>query len=586
LLAASGAGLATAAFLAACGGSDGDDGVQGDKSGLISPIADTSKQARRGGSYKWSTGADTTTFDPHATVSVRGVAGVYSNLLQLKPGHMKKSDGDVMGDAAESWEWSPDGLQLTLKVRQNVAFHPIPPVNGRMLDVGDVTYTWERYKALGVNRAQYYNSLAPDGPVTSITTPDPRTVVFKLAFPVGTFLFLLATGPYPPVLLPKESEKALEIQRTPLGTGPWMLSEWVPSSRFVYKRHPGYYVKETPYLDEFSQPIISEYAQGLAQFRAGNLYEWLVRADEVLQTKREVPALAMYAADLVANNTRAEFGWKPSPPEKTPFRDERVRQAYSMSLDRDAWIDTFFNVEKLRSEGLPVETKWNTVLIADGFEGYWVDPRSKDFGPNAVYYQYNLAEAKKLMAAAGHANGVQVESITAGTAYGVDFPRQVEVAEGMASEAGFRFTKTVVPFAEFGTRYRDVKGNYEGVSYRGLPGGGDPLERLLRDLSAKIGAVTFTGFDADGKGTHDGDPFLDNLLLKARQESDKAKRVAAVQEAQRYVGKKQYVIRFPGGASSFSLRWPVVKNYQVYRDDQRPLFTTWLDETEAPIKKT
>ena len=257
-----------------------------------------------------------------------------------------------------------------------------------------------------------------------------------------------------------------------------------------------------------------------------------------------------------------------------------------MSLDRDTWIDTFYSVSQLEREGLPVDTRWNTVLIADGFEGWWLDPRSKDYGPNAQYFQHNVVEAKKLLTAAGYANGVQMESITSGTAYGVDFPKWVDVAEGMAGEAGFRFNKTVVPFAEFGTKYRDVQGRYEGVSYRALPGGGDPLERLVRDLSAKIGAVTFTGFDGDGKGTYGGAPYLDNLLLKARQESDKEKRKAAVHDAQRYVGKKQYVMRFPGGASSFALRWPVLQNFNAYLDDQRPFLTYWMDETQAPLKKS
>src|SRR4051794_29236331 len=88
LLAWSGAGFAGAAFLAACGGSkDGDSKQPSDKSGLVSPIVDTSKQAKRGGSYKWTAGADTTTFDPHSTVSTRGITGVYSNLLQLKAGY-------------------------------------------------------------------------------------------------------------------------------------------------------------------------------------------------------------------------------------------------------------------------------------------------------------------------------------------------------------------------------------------------------------------------------------------------------------------------------------------------------------------
>jgi peptide/nickel transport system substrate-binding protein len=581
------AGLTSAAFIAACGGGGDGSAVTGDKSGLLVPVADTSKQAHRGGSFKTSVSADTTTFDPHTSVSVRGIGGVYSNLLQLAPGHLKRSDGDVTGDIAESWEWSPDGLQLTLKLRQNVAFHATAPVNGRVLDVGDVAYTWERYKAVGVNRSQYYNALAPDAPVVSVTTPDAKTIVFKLAVPVYTFLFLIATGPYPPVIIPKEAEK-FDLNKTAIGSGPWYLSEWVPSSRFVYKCHLNYYDKEHPYLDEVSQPIISEYAQGLAQFRAGNIYEWDVRSDEILATKRQVPELNLYASSMSVSAIRTEYGWKPSPPEKTPFRDERVRQAYSMALDRDVWIDLFFNVSKFRSEGLPIDTRWNTCVIADAFEGWWLDPQGKDFGPNSQYFQHNVAEAKKLLAAAGFPNGVDVESIQASNStYGIDYPKWIEVAEGMASDAGFRFKTTIVPFAEFGTKYRDIQGKYEGVSYRSLPStSGDTLERLLRDLSAKIGAVTFTGFDVDGKGTYDGDPYLDDLLLKARREPDKQKRMAAVHDAQRHVGKKQYVMRFPGGASSFALRWPAVKNFRAFQDDQRPNYTIWLDEKEAPIKKS
>jgi hypothetical protein len=107
----------------------------------------------------------------------------------------------------------------------------------------------------------------------------------------------------------------------------------------------------------------------------------------------------------------------------------------------------------------------------------------------------------------------------------------------------------------------------------------------LRDLSATIGAVTFTGFDVDGKGTYAGDPYLDDLLLKARREPDIEKRKAAIHDAQRHVAKKQYIIRFPGGASSYELRWPAVKNHLVYQEDQRPFMTIWLDDSEAPLKK-
>ena len=77
-----------------------------------------------------------------------------------------------------------------------------------------------------------------------------------------------------------------------------------------------------------------------------------------------------------------------------------MRQALSLSWDRDLFIDATYNVDAFAKEGIELETRWNTPVynVADG---WWLDPKSKDFGPNAKYYQFNLDEAKKLIAAAG-----------------------------------------------------------------------------------------------------------------------------------------------------------------------------------------
>src|SRR5215216_5945543 len=148
-----GGAAAGAAFLAACGGSS-NEGDKEEPSSLVTKPADTSSQAKRGGVYKWYTASDSPSFDI-ATASVPNndkTPLVYNVLLQHRPGHLEPSDREVIGDLAESWEWSPDRLQLTLRLRQGVKWHNKPPVNGRAFDVDDVLFSWDRVSRLSGQR--------------------------------------------------------------------------------------------------------------------------------------------------------------------------------------------------------------------------------------------------------------------------------------------------------------------------------------------------------------------------------------------------------------------------------------------------
>src|SRR4029450_6819949 len=122
----------------------------------------------------------------------------------------------------------------------------------------------------------------------------------------------------------------------------------------------------------------------------------------------DIPELNMYQTDPAALGVSTFFGFQPG--DKTPFRDVRLRQAWSMALDRDLFVSTFGNVEKFQSQGVPVETYWNAALPVTAFKGWPLDPKGKDFGSNGQYFQHNLAESKKLLAAAGFANGLTVVS--------------------------------------------------------------------------------------------------------------------------------------------------------------------------------
>ena len=63
-------------------------------------------------------------------------------------------------------------------------------------------------------------------------------------------------------------------------------------------------------------------------------------------------------------------------------------------------------------------------------------------------------------------------------------------------------------------------------------------------------------------------------------------RKAIVNDLQKLLAKKMYCISLPGQADTFDLAWPVLSNYRYSNGDRRtPMFTTWVDETKAPINK-
>src|SRR6185369_3327001 len=262
-------------------------------------------------------------------------------------------------------------------------------------------FSGKRLFQQGTQRAAFSNSVNPAAPITSISSTDSRTIVFKLAFPMVTLPALLAHqfGGYFQIM-PKEADGGFDPRFVAIGSGPWQLGEHVPSSRVVLKRNPDYFDREHPFLDTLEQAIVPEYATGLAQFKAGSIYGFTVKPEDVLPTKNDVPALEMYQAPVTTNVNAMYFGWRPTP--KSPFRDVRLRQAMSMTLDRDLIIDVNYDTERLQKEGFPVERRWNSALPGNYFSGWWLDPKGRDFGENAKYFKRDLAEAKKLMAAAGY----------------------------------------------------------------------------------------------------------------------------------------------------------------------------------------
>jgi len=595
-LAGSGALVAGAALLAACGGgsdSGSSKSTSGEaKSDLLTKPVDTAKQAKRGGTSKWLFTSENATLDIHVAGAPLNTPRcmVYSDLIMSKPGHLEQPGyTEYLPDFAQAWEVSPDKLTITFKLHENVKWHNKAPVNGRVVDVDDLKMTWDRFVKQGRIRTTIANAANPNAPVLSWTVPDAKTVVMKVKEPTVD-LFAAMTGPYAglPSIIPKETDTTFDIRRDMIGTGPWMMSNYTPSAGMTFKRNPSYYQDDGLFIDTIEAPFVNEYAQQLAQFRAGNIYDLTtnIRAEDVLATKKDVPALKMYAAQQgnVAPGQVVVFGWQPTDANK-PFKDERVRQALSMSYDREAYIDVFYNVSKFKAAGLPVETRWNSSI---GPFGQWIlDPRDKSFGQNAKYYQQDVAEAKKLLAAAGYTNGIEVKSnYISGPELGSSWQKTIAVTEEMSRAVGFKPTANLIDYQkEYGPVIRDGHGKFDGWGYTSSAPPGDDAVSYFDWRFRSTGQV-FLGMDQNGKGDGSGDSYVDSQILKARAEFDGEKRKALIYDLQRYLGMVQSMVPKPGLADTFVLAWPVLQNYRVWiRDRRGDNYNWWIDDTQAPLKK-
>ncbi len=557
-----GAASLSAAILAACGGSGSNskssgDKASSDKSSLIAKAQDTYKQAKRGGNLKLNMFQDVPgSLDPgFANLPNESVKiFTYSWLMQYEAGYLKATENKVSGDIGESWEFSPDGLTLTVKMRQGVKWHNKAPLNGRLMDIDDVVFSYDRLAAKGAPRGDIVNAANPNAPVLSFKAADKNTIVVKLKEPTSfiTAIFAYATGVMP--MLPKETDTTFDIRGDQIGTGPFVLDKYQPSVAFTYKKNPDYYDKNYPYVDGVDMPIVSEYAARLAQFKAGNIHTLFgqsrLRGEDILPTKKDVPALQIYEDDVDSTSLHTAFGWLPE--GKSPWLDERMRQAYSMSIDRDAFIDAVYNVSKFKADGLPVETAWHT-CINQSFRGYWMDPRDSKFGPNAKYF---YAQRRRGQEAAWPQQATQTASSTCRPS-----PKALRTARASltssrslrawgkkpassAKESPINYTADFIP------KYRDGRGQHEGMAYKIGPGyATDAIARFVYEIYGK-GGSNFYGFSASGKNDQAGDPALDSLIDKGKLETDINKRAAIALDIQRLMAQKQYLVMWPGGAGS------------------------------------
>ncbi len=561
----------------------------------------TTSQARAGGTFRSYVAADATNFDPLASSSPATFSHIaaytYPRLLKFSAAVFPdNATGGVEGDLAESFELSPDRLSLALKLRQGLRWEHRAPTNGRLIDAQDVAYSWNKFARFSPQRYDlaYEKDQAPGSPVDSISSPNPQTVVFKLKQVDASLAGLLASDRLLYVM-PRESEKDFDPRVETRGYGPWLMKENRPGLR-IWNKNPDYYVKGRPFADSLEHAIVPEYAVRLAQFRAGLIYTSVVTQDDVLPTKRDLPDLLLRRdANFATAPSTLAFGYDGD----SPWKDERVRQAVALLIDRELLIDMKTNRAKFAANGLAVDVRYHSAVGA-GWEGYWVDPLDSDkFGPNSRYFQFDRGEAKKLLLAAGFPEGIDtLLHYNAGNEYGAAYTRTAEVTSGMLHEGGVRarldpreYQNDWLPnyhlgYAATANVGKPIRG-FPGIAYRVVPSMPTPATQIYSTLHRN--GARFHGMTPDGKNAHMGDPKLNDTIDKVRVEFDRAKQVEQIHEIQRYFTGQSYYVPRAATVKPLTLTWPSLGNMGVFQPSpgenlggERNVHL-WVDQTKPPF---
>jgi peptide/nickel transport system substrate-binding protein len=555
------AGLA----IAGCGGSDSSPAEvptppaakQEEIKSMFWPRTDTSARAVKGSTYQGYTLADVTNLDPLSSPSyTANVAGswTYPRLLKYKPGYRVPATGEIEGYLATGWE-QPEPTVMILKLRPDAVWEE--RLKRRPIDAEDVVFSWKKFAAKGAVRKDIVKLPDnPGAPVVSIDAVDRLTVQVKLAYPYAPLPSALAYGRYMQVM-PRESDGGYDPRNESRSGGPWILDNYQRNVIFQYRKNPDWWDADKVFFDGYDFPIIGEYAAGLAQFRAKKLWSFGVRQDDIISTKNDMPELALDQGAFARTCWGTHFGIQPD----SPFRDFRVRQAVSMVIDRDAWIDTFYNISAFRKAGWPTEVRYHS-HISSGWEGLWVDPKSADMGPGARSFTYDVAEARKLMSAAGYPNGIDTEiRWVAGPLFGTDFDRQCGILKAMFEESGLFRLKELHPDyqTEYAAKIHFGKGDFKGIAI-------DPtsiypeVDQFIFALYHSQGSyqqVSLFGKEPDAKN--------EQLIEAQRRELDPKKRADLIKEWQRYQAVQMMMVPWPGQSPGFSLFWPWIGNAGVNR---------------------
>jgi peptide/nickel transport system substrate-binding protein len=492
--------------------------------------ASAQEEPQRGGVLVVSTSEEpfAPAFDSHVTSSLltnRIGYLAYNGLVDVD------SERNVVPDLAESWE-NPDPQTYVFKLRQGVKFH-----DGSEFNAEAVKFNIER--VLNPETASY--RAADFALIDKIEATDPHTLTIHLTEPFAPMLSNFRRSNLA-ILSPTaiQSLGGGDFLTASIGTGPFKFVSYSRGDRVVLTRNDEYYAGPA-YLDGIEIRIVPEQSTALAALQTGALHYMMQTNQEFGPQIESNPDLQLLTTpstiwDFLAFNCARE-----------PFTDKRVRQAFSMAIDREGIAEGIYKGLALPAQG----------AISPAFGSYYKD------NSDIPFQTYDPERAKALLTEAGFDFNQEIRFDTfTERPWGLVGDALVE----QLTDIGIKLSVVKPDFNTFAATFYTTKEYWLGnSSWTG--GGVDP------------DAVIYKQFVTGGSQNlvNASNPALDELLNKARVELDQAIRADLYNQANRIVMEECYVAFLVYPNLTEGMRKEV--NGYVFRDENAGSFDMcWLSQ--------
>lgn len=478
--------------------------------------------------------------------SSHAVAGqVYNGLVKYD------KNLNIVGDLAESYDISRDGLVITFHLRRGVKWHDGAPFTAR-----DVLYTF-RVTIDPKTPTAYAEDFRQ---VKTISAPDDFTVRVSYGEPFAPALASWGMNILPAHLLEGQDITKSPLARKPVGTGPYIFKEWISGQKIVLEANKEYF-EGRPYIDRFIYRIIPDSSTMYMELKAGAIDLMSLTPVQYSRQTTNKNFTSRFNKYRYPSSGYLYMGYNLRHPL---FGDKRIRQAMTAAINKDELIQGVLFGMGQKSHGPIVPGRWA-------------------YNPNVKDITYDPKHAAELLAEAGwkekNSDGILVKDgkpfkFTILTNQGNQQRlMSAQIIQQRLKQVGVDVKIRIVEWATFLKEFID-KGNFEVVMLAWNISQDPDMYDIWHSSKNKPGELNFIGYN---------NPEVDRLLVEGRNTFDIEKRKRAYFRIQEILADEQpYTFLYvadalpvvsarirgvepaPAGIGHNQIKWYVPKNEQVY----------------------